>query len=329
MKILLGHGSGGKLTFELIEKFFPPIKNEFLEKLEDSAGFSINGLKLSFTTDAFIVSPLIFKGGDIGKLSVTGTVNDLVVSGAKPLFISSAFILEEGFSLDTLKTLVESMGEEARKTGVKIIAADTKVVEKGKGDGLFIISSGIGLAYPMKLSKERILEGDKILITGTIGDHEAAIAASRLDIETQIQSDCAPLNLLLEPIFNDFGEEIKFMRDPTRGGLATVLNEISRGSRDFVLFEEKIPIKESVRGICEMLGFDPLYMACEGRAVLIVSKEVSEKIVSKLRESEQGSDASEIGEVLKKQGGRVLLNTQFGGMRILDVLTAEQLPRIC
>jgi len=333
-RISLGHGSGGKLTRELIEEtFLPYLKNKFLSPLDDSSIFVINETKFAFTTDSFTVYPITFPGGDLGKLAVTGTVNDLIVSGAAPLFLSAGFIIEEGFPKDLLERIVKSMAETAKISGVEIVTGDTKVVEKGKGDGVFINTSGIGNLYEgVSLSIRRIIPGDKIIINGSIGDHGASVIMARGEfmLEGEIESDCAPLNLLLDEILKKFPDKIKFMRDPTRGGIATVLNELSGDSGfDFLIYEEKIPIKPQVRSFCELLGLDPYYLANEGKVLLVVSEEYAEEILSLLKSNPYGEDSSIIGEVLETRDGNVYLETEVGGTRILDTLIEDQFPRIC
>lgn len=333
-KIKLGHGSGGKLTGELIEEvFLKAFKNELLTPLLDSAVFQIGNLKLAFTTDSFTVNPLFFRGGDVGKLAVSGTVNDLLVVGAKPLFISTAFIIEEGFSSEALKRIVESMEKIAEESNIKIITGDTKVVEKGKADGVYINTSGIGIIVDgVEVSYERIKPGDKIIITGTVGEHEASVIIGRgeLGIAGEIESDCAPLTDLLLPIMKKFGPHIKIMRDPTRGGVAATLNEIARKSgQSFIVEEEKVPVMEGVRVFCEMLGFDPLYMANEGKAILIVDKTSAERILDEIKRHPLGENASIIGEVIGDRDALVYLKTPYGGTRILDLPVEGQFPRIC
>jgi hydrogenase expression/formation protein HypE len=333
-KISLGHGSGGKLTAELIEKLFLPyLKNPLLSPLDDSAVFSIDDKKIAFTTDSFTVYPLIFPGGDLGKLATAGTINDLVVSGAKPLFLSAGFIIEEGLEGDTLERIVKSMAEVAEISGVKIVAGDTKVVERGKGDGIYINTSGIGILYRgVNLSIERILPGDKILINGSVGDHGASVIMARgeFNIEGDIESDCAPLNLLLNEILSKLPHTIKFMRDPTRGGIATALNEMAEKSGfDFLIYEERVPVNPKVKSFCELLGFDPYYLANEGKVIMVVDPDYAEEILSLLKSNPLGEKSSIIGEVLDSKEGNVYLETEVGGTRILDILIEDQFPRIC
>ena len=332
--ILLGHGSGGQLTQRLIERIFlPHLSNQFLEELEDSSIFHLRDGVYAFTTDSYTVFPLFFPGGDIGSLAISGTVNDLVVSGAKPLFISAGFILEEGFPIDDLERIAMSMKEVLRKSEALLVAGDTKVVEKGKGDGIFINTAGVGILLDgVKLSVNRIKTGDDIIVTGSVGDHGASLVIARgdLGIESDLKSDCAPLNSLILPVLERYKDKIHWMRDPTRGGVATVLNEAARSrGLDFLLFEEKIPIKDEVGALCEMLGFDPLYLANEGKAVLIVDNEISEELLTQLKSHPLGKDAKVIGKVTEGTQGRLFLETVSGGTRVLDSLIEDQLPRIC
>lgn len=334
-KILLGHGSGGELSNELIKKIFVKnFSNEILDKQCDASILEINQANIAFTTDSFVVDPIFFPGGDIGKLAVCGTVNDIAVSGAKALYLSSAFIIEEGFSFEELNKIVESMALEAKNAGIKIVTGDTKVVNKGKCDKIFINTTGIG-SIP-KNSKhigtgKNIKVGDKIIINGSIGDHGIAVMSARneLKISSPVLSDCACLHKLIAKSF-EISENIKFMRDATRGGLATVLAElVEKQNFGIDIFEENIPIKESVRGMCELLGFDPFYVANEGKFVMIVDSKDADGIVNMLKTQEHGQNSSIIGEIVDKHHGKSILNTNIGGQRILDMLSGEQLPRIC
>ncbi len=333
--ILLGHGSGGKLSRELIDSLFMNyFDNEVLQLQGDSSVLPCPGELLSFTTDSFVVDPLFFPGGDIGKLAVAGTVNDLAVSGAKPLYLSAAFIIEEGFSFATLTTLVQSMAQEAKKAGVMIVTGDTKVVDRGKCDKVFINTSGIGLLhrkYKTISTGENIAIGDKIIINGSIGDHGMTIIGKRkaLQISTDIRSDCAPLNGMIADVLS-VCDNIKFMRDATRGGISTVLTEIVTGqSFGIQIDEEAVPLHESVRGICELLGFDPFYVANEGKVIIIAPPEKAEKIVETLKHSEYGKEAAIIGEITAEHPGKGWITTGIGGRRVIDMLAGEQLPRIC
>jgi hydrogenase expression/formation protein HypE len=334
-RILLGHGSGGQLMHDLISNLFVKhFSNPFLDQQSDSALLKIDTEHLAFTTDAFVVDPIFFPGGDIGKLAVCGTVNDIAVSGAKPLFISCSFILEEGLPFDSLEKIVRSMAEEAKNAGVQIVTGDTKVVNKGKCDKVFISTSGIGEIKSKHHSistGENIIPGDKIIVNGSIGDHGMAVMSARndLNLRSNILSDCASLNGLIEKALN-VSEQIKFMRDATRGGLATILAELSSGKPFGVLVEEdRVYVEESVRGICELLGFDPLYVANEGKVLLVVGKEDAEKVLHTLKSDKLGKDSTIIGEVVSDHPGKSWINTAVGGKRIIDVLSGEQLPRIC
>lgn len=315
---------------DLIKKLFvKELGNPLLNKLGDAAIFK-TGSRLAFTTDSFVVSPIFFPGGDIGKLSICGTVNDLCVSGARPRYLSCAVIVEEGFGYSDLEKIVLSVKMTCKKAGVDVITGDFKVVEKGAADKVFITTSGVGDLYQgVSLSIERIRPGDKVIISGTIGEHGAAVLLAReeLKFKAKISSDCAPLNGLTAAILN---KGIKFMRDPTRGGLATTLNEIAIDSGYNIGIEEsKIPIKESVRVLCEALGMDPLYMANEGKVVVIVAPESEGKVLSIMKKHPLGRKSVIIGEVKKERNKRVYLKTRIGGKRIVDMLSGEQLPRIC
>jgi hydrogenase expression/formation protein HypE len=332
-KIGLSHGAGGKLSLELVSGLFlANFDNRILNRLEDSAILDLFGQKVAFTTDSYVIHPLFFPGGDIGKLAVCGTINDLVVMGAKPQALSCAMIIEEGLDKSILEKIVLSMKKTAQAAGVQIVTGDTKVVEKGSADQIFINTSGIGLVKPgMDLGKEKIKIGDRIIISGTIGDHATAVLSSRagLEFKTRIKSDCNFLSDLIGSILR-FGDKIRFMRDPTRGGLASVLNEMVMGEGHGVLLdEEKIPIKDEVRGFCELLGYDPLYLANEGKVIIVVSPHVAEKVLTLLRKNPQGKDAQVIGEITDRFTGRVGLKTKFGGTRVVDMLAGEQFPRIC
>lgn len=331
--VLLGHGSGGKLTSELIHKIFlPAFQNPFLAKLNDQAVFEVQGLRLAFTTDSFVVNPLFFPGGDIGKLAIYGTVNDLAVSGARPLYVSAAFILEEGFPLELLERIVASMHEACREANVLVVTGDTKVVNKGKGDGVFITTSGVGiLEQDVNISADEARPGDRVLVSGAIGVHGIAIMAARegIDFETELNSDTAPL---VSPILEMLEESpnIHCLRDPTRGGVSSTLNEIAQASGVGIeLDEAKIPIGEQVKGACEILGLDPLYVANEGKLIAVVAPQDSEKVLERLRRNRYGREAAVIGEVVADHPGMVLLRSTVGGRRIIPMLAGEQLPRIC
>lgn len=332
--ILLGHGSGGKLTHELITGLFMKYFGSSDSFPTDSAILKIPSENIAFTTDSYVVDPIFFPGGNIGKLAVCGTVNDLAVSGAKPLFITSSYILEEGFPFDQLEIIVKSMAEEAQKAGVRIVAGDTKVVNKGKCDKIFINTSGIG-ELPEKNKHisygTNIKPGDKIIINGNVGDHGVTIIGARENIEFShgLQSDCTSLNSLISEILHAT-EGVKFMRDATRGGIATVLCELVENKNYGIeIFEENIPVSEEVLGLCEVFGFDPLYIANEGKVLLVVDSSEAEKVISVMQNHENGKNACIIGEVTEKHISRVVLQTSVGGNRIIDMLAGEQLPRIC
>lgn len=338
-QIVLGHGSGGKLTAELIDSvFLPAFKNPVLDKLDDQAVVTINGARLAFTTDSFVVTPIFFPGGDIGRLAVNGTVNDLAMSGARPLYLAAAFILEEGLAADDLRRVVESMRAAAEEAGVQFVTGDTKVVNRGKGDQIFITTTGIGVIEgEMNISADRARPGDKIILSGYIGDHGMAIMSQRenLEFEGAIESDCASLNglvasMLKTPSPDGSGDFLHCLRDPTRGGAATTLNEIAkRAGVGMLLREQSIPVRESVKGACEVLGLDPLYVANEGKLLAIVVPEMAEAVLQQMRQHELGQDAAIIGEVVAGHPGMVLMKTEIGGTRVLDVMFGEQLPRIC
>ncbi|NLI15517.1 MAG: hydrogenase expression/formation protein HypE [candidate division Zixibacteria bacterium] len=337
--ILLAHGGGGKLTHQLIEKLFlPAFKNEQLNSRHDGAVLEIGDMKLAFTTDSYVVKPLFFPGGDIGTLAVNGTVNDLAMCGARPLFLSIGLIIEEGFSIDALWRVVNSLKDSAAKANVKIVTGDTKVVDHGKGDGIFINSSGVGLIeHDLNISPLSIKPGDKIILNGDIGRHGIAIMASRegLTFESTIESDCAPLNGVVQKLL-DAGIEPHCLRDLTRGGLATSLIEIAETSGLTINIEEtEIPILEQVSGACEILGLDPLYVANEGRFVAIVPYSQAEKALKIIQAESPNRECRIIGEVRypdKANGGfrgMVTLTTKIGSSRLIDMLSGEQLPRIC
>ena len=331
--IVLGHGSGGRLTASLIRDIFlPRLSNPALNRLNDSAELSVGAGRLVFTTDSFVVSPLRFPGGDIGSLAVNGTINDLAVVGAEPIALSAAFILEEGFPLSQLTPIVQSMSEASLQTGVPIVAADTKVVERGKADGIFITASGIGIVpMDVQLGPERARAGDAVLVSGPIGDHGIAVMSARegLEFEATVVSDCAALHPLVSAMLAA-GTGIRCMRDITRGGAATILNELAKSSGiEMIVDESAVPARDAVRTACEILGLDPLYVACEGRLIAIVDDANADQILAAMRAHPLGSGACRIGTVTRGAEPRVLLRTPFGPTRILDVLPGEQLPRIC
>jgi hydrogenase expression/formation protein HypE len=334
-KILLGHGSGGQLSHKLIsDLFIHHFSNPVLAEQTDAAILSVGETDLSFTTDSFVVDPLFFPGGDIGKLAICGTVNDLSVTGARPLFISVAFILEEGLAFRDLEVIVKSMAKEAEKAGVQIVTGDTKVVNRGKCDKIFINTTGIGtLASNHKHigAGSRIEAGDKIIINGSIGDHGMAVLSARndLNIKGEINSDCASLNGLIMKVL-ETTDGIRFMRDPTRGGLATVMAELVHGKNySMMLEEDSIVVNPKVRGFCELLGFDPIYVANEGKVVIVVKPDDAGKVLSVIKDHELGREAAIIGEVSAEYPGKAWMQTGVGGKRILDMLAGEQLPRIC
>jgi hydrogenase expression/formation protein HypE len=335
--ILLGHGSGGKLSAELIrDVFLPAFRNPVLSRLDDQAIVNVNGQRLAFTTDSFVVKPLFFPGGDIGSLAVHGTVNDLAMGGATPLFLSAAFIIEEGFSMQELRRVVNSLRQAAAEAGVAVVTGDTKVVEKGKGDGLFINTTGIGLVPDrLELSADRARPGDQVLLSGSIGDHGIAILAQRegLEFETQIQSDSAALHTLVAAMLSvnpPASGGIRVMRDPTRGGVSSTLNEIAERSQVGIeLDESSLPIHEQVQGACELLGLDPLYVANEGKLIAIVAPEAADQVLQSMRKHPLGAEARIIGTVKKENPGLVTMRTPFGTTRIVDMLAGDQLPRIC
>lgn len=331
--ILLGHGSGGRLTAELVNKvFLPTLSNPILERLTDSAELNLSSGRVVFTTDSFVVKPLRFPGGDIGSLAVNGTINDLAVAGGMPLGLSAAFILEEGFPIDELAGIVCSMRAAADQAGVAIVTADTKVVERGKADGLFITTSGIGVvAAGLALGPDQIQAGDRVLVSGPIGDHGIAVMSARegLEFETSLISDSAPLNSLVSAMLQA-GGGVRWLRDPTRGGVATVINEMAKSAGvEIILEEAAVPLRDSVRAACEILGLDPLYVACEGRLVAVVGAADSEKVLAAIRSHPLGSEARQIGTVTNIGTPRVLLRTALGTTRLLDLLAGSQLPRIC
>jgi len=331
-KILLAHGSGGKLAHELVEKsFLKALANPFLAKLDDSAVFDLSG-RLAFTTDSYVVSPIFFPGGDIGKLAVYGTVNDLAMSGAKPLYLSLAFIIEEGLPQSELEEIVNSVQEAAKKARVEIVTGDTKVVHRGSADKLFINTSGVGIIPEgVNISGSNASPGDKVLLSGSIGDHGIAVLSQRegLSFSTQLESDCAPLGSLVAEMLVA-SPNIHCLRDPTRGGLATTLNELAKQSKVSIrIEEEKVPVREEVVAACEMLGFDPLYVANEGKLVAIVPAKDADKILKAMRENHYGRGAAIIGEVKAEHPGRVVMKTCLGASRIVDMLVGDLLPRIC
>ena len=326
MKITMAHGSGGKSSAELMKAVFGKyFKNDILDKMEDAAVLNVNG-KIAFSTDSFVVTPTVFRGGDIGKLAVCGTVNDLLMMGAKPLYLTSAYILEEGLEVDLLEQCVASMAKTAEEAGVKIVAGDTKVVE-GNG-GLMINTSGIGvIPEDRDISAANLKDGDVILVSGFLGDHHACILSHRMNLENNIQSDCAPLNDIVDALFEN-GIRVKTMRDITRGGLGTMLNELAATSGCSIEIEEKnIPVREEVRGFCGILGLDPLYMGNEGKMLAVVDGADAEKALEVMSATNHGKDAVILGKVV--EGSGVIMKTRLGGKRVVDMLYGEGLPRIC
>jgi hydrogenase expression/formation protein HypE len=331
--VLLGHGSGGTLSADLIrEVFLPVFRNPVLDRLDDQAIVGVNGSRLAFTTDSFVVKPLFFPGGDIGSLAVHGTVNDLAMGGARPLFLSAAFILEEGLSIDVLRRVANSMSHAANAAGVAIVTGDTKVVEKGSGDQLFITTTGIGIVPEgVDLSARHARPGDVVLLSGTLGDHGIAILAQRegLEFDSLIESDSAALHELVARMLA-VRPEIRCMRDPTRGGLSSSLNEIATVSKVGIeLTETAIPVRDEVRGACEMLGLDPLYVANEGKLIAIVAPEAAGEVLKAMQEHPLGRNARRIGKVCEAHPGLVTMRTNLGTSRIVDMLAGDQLPRIC
>jgi hydrogenase expression/formation protein HypE len=331
--VLLAHGGGGKLSHQMIQKIFiPQFKNDLLDPLHDGAMFTLGGARCAFSTDSYVINPIFFPGGDIGTLAVNGTVNDLAMCGARPLFLSSAFIIEEGLPMEDLWRVVVSMKQAAEAAGVQLVTGDTKVVDRGKGDKLFINTSGIGIiADGVQINPKQAKPGDKIILSGSIAEHGIAIMSVRegLEFETQIKSDCAPLNGLVETMLAT-SKEIHVLRDPTRGGVASVLNEIAESAQVGIsISEEQIPVSEEVRGACEILGFDPLYVANEGKLIAFVSPNAANIILNSMRTHPLGKNAVLIGEVVANHPGTVIMKTRIGGSRVVDMLSGEQLPRIC
>jgi hydrogenase expression/formation protein HypE len=333
-RIVLAHGGGGRLTHQLIEKIFiPAFSNTALDQRHDGAVIPLNGSHLAFTTDSFVVRPLIFPGGNIGDLAVNGTVNDVAMCGARPLYLSAGFILEEGLKMETLRTVVASMKEAATKANVQLVTGDTKVVDKGKGDGIFVNTSGIGILDPhvSAISPEAVQPGDDVIISGDLGRHGIAILSVRegLEFESPILSDCANLWPAVEALLNA-GIEIHCLRDLTRGGLATTMNEIASDRNVCIKLEEAlIPVNEVVQGACEILGLDPLYVANEGRFAVFVPAAQSDAVLDVMRKVEVSQGAVRVGRVEENPGRTVVLQSRIGGNRVVDMLSGEQLPRIC
>ena len=320
------------MSHDLVEKgFLPAFDNPLLSKLDDSAIFEAKG-RLAFTTDSYIVTPIFFPGGDIGKLAVCGTVNDLAMSGATPLYLSVSFIIEEGFPLSDLKRIVASIQQAAEESGVKVVTGDTKVVNRGSVDKLFINTAGVGVVPDeVDISGSNARVGDRIILSGPIGDHGIAVMSKRegLKFASPVKSDCAPLNKLVAEML-EASSKIHALRDPTRGGLASTLNEFAMQSQvGILIYEDMIPVRDEVRAACEMLGFDPLYVANEGRLVAVVAPDDAERVVESIQHNKYGAEAAIIGEVLQEHPGRVVMRTHLGTSRIVDMLVGELLPRIC
>lgn len=331
-KILLSHGSGGKLTHKLLKDLvFANFSNPILDKCDDSAVFELKG-KVAFTTDSFVVNPLFFPGADIGKLAVCGTINDLAVMGAKPLYLTCAFIIEEGFEIALLEKIIQSMKKSGKSCGIKIVGGDLKVVETNAADKIFINTSGIGIINEkINISANNAKAKDAIIINGYIGDHGAAVMSARADykLKTPIKSDCAGLNSLIQEILK-VSKKIRVLRDPTRGGVATTLNEIALQSKVGIeIYENQLPVRKEVKSFCDILGIDPLYLACEGKVLIFVGETDAEKVLNKVQKNPCGKHARIIGKVVSSHKSTVLLHTKIGSSRILDMLTGEQLPRIC
>jgi hydrogenase expression/formation protein HypE len=333
-RVQLAHGGGGRMSQMLIEKMFvPAFDNPMLRQLHDGALLDVNGARLAFTTDSFVVRPLFFPGGDIGSLALHGTVNDLAMCGARPLAVSAGFILEEGMPMDDLWRIVGSLRDAAAAAGVCVATGDTKVVDRGKGDGIYINTTGIGLVPEgVAISPTRARPGDAVLINGPIAEHGIAIMSVRegLEFETGLSSDSAALHGLVEGLLAARAADVHVLRDPTRGGVASALNEIAAQAAVGVQLDEAaIPLDEEVRGACEILGFDPLYVANEGKVVALVAREAAEELLAVMRAHPLGARAAIIGEVVDEHPGKVLLRSRIGGTRVVDMLSGEQLPRIC
>ncbi len=332
-EIVLAHGSGGKISQQLIQEILlPQFRNEFLDVQHDGAVFSVNGARLAFSTDSFVVSPIFFPGGDIGKLAIHGTVNDLAMCGARPLYLSAGFILEEGLPMQDFRAVVLSMREAAATAGVALVTGDTKVVDRGKADKIFINTSGIGLVpEKVDIHPGRARPGDKVIVSGEIAVHGIAIMSVRegIEFETEVLSDTAPLNGLVSAVLA-VAQDIHVLRDPTRGGITSALSEIALSARVGILLDEaKIPISEEVKGACEILGLDPLYVANEGKLLAIVAPEEVAQVLSAMQAHPLGEKAAVIGTVTDDHRGFIFMKTRIGGTRVVDMLSGEQLPRIC
>ena len=332
--VTLAHGGGGRLTQMLIERLFlPAFANPALEQLHDGAVLDLGGARLAFSTDSFVISPLFFPGGDIGSLAVHGTVNDLAMCGARPIALSAGLILEEGLPMEQLWRIVRSMQQAAAAVGIPVVTGDTKVVDRGKGDGVFINTAGIGLIQPgVHIAPSRAQPGDLVLINGPIAAHGIAIMSVRegLEFETAIESDSAPLHDLVARVLDVAGAQVHVLRDPTRGGVASALNEIAQAAGVGIRLDEgQIPLGDEVRGACEILGFDPLYVANEGKCLAIVARAAADAALEALRTHPLGAGAAIIGEVVGDHPGKVVMRSRIGGLRVVDMLSGEQLPRIC
>ncbi|MFH1975276.1 MAG: hydrogenase expression/formation protein HypE [Pseudomonadota bacterium] len=332
-RILLDHGSGGKISHSLtLDIMLPAFDNPMLSKLNDGAVLTIDGKRFAFSTDTYVVDPIFFPGGSIGELAIYGTVNDIAMCGGIPMYLSAGLVIEEGFLISDLEKIIKAMGAAAEKAGVKVVTGDTKVVPKGAADKIFINTSGIGpIPENVDVGSDKALPGDKIILSGTIADHGITVLTQRegMTFTSSIKSDTAPLNRMVERIFTA-SRDVHVLRDPTRGGVGTALNEIAGMSNAGIrIYEDKIPVRNEVKGICELLGFDPLYIANEGKLIAFVASGEAVKVLSAIREDEFGKDACIIGEVVSGHPGKVFLETRIGGIRMVDMLTGEQLPRIC
>nr|WP_305038302.1 hydrogenase expression/formation protein HypE [Candidatus Chloroploca sp. Khr17] len=332
--VTMGHGGGGRLTQMLIEQLIQPaLTNPSLDRLHDGAQLEVGGARVAFSTDSYVISPLFFPGGDIGSLAVHGTVNDLAMCGAQPLALSVGMIIEEGLPMETLWRVVQSMRDAAGAVGVPIVTGDTKVVDRGKGDGIFLNTTGLGLIPPgIQIDPQRAEPGDVVLVSGPLANHGIAIMSVRegLEFETALESDSAPLHTLVADLLGVAGPAVHVLRDPTRGGVASALNEIAQAARVGILLEEKnIPLDEAVRGACEILGLDPLYVANEGKCLVIVAADYATLALEALRRHPLGAQAAMIGQVTSEHPGSVVMRSRIGGMRSVDMLSGEQLPRIC
>lgn len=332
-KILLDHGSGGKISHRLTSDVMLPVfNNPILSQLNDGAIFMLDGKRFAFSTDSYTVDPVFFPGGNIGNLAINGTVNDIAMCGAEPLYLSVGFILEEGFPMADLEKILSSMGKAAKSAGISVVTGDTKVVPKGTADKIFINTSGIGLIPEgIDIASHNAVPGDKVILSGTIADHGITVMTQRegLSFESTVSSDTAPLNHMVKRMFT-VSKNIHVLRDPTRGGVGTALNEIAEMSKVGInIYEEKIPIKGQVAGMCELLGFDPLYLADEGKLIAFVPENHTDIVLETIREDQYGKDAAVIGEVVEDLPGKVMMETRIGGKRIVGMLAGEQLPRIC